>query len=89
MASEVSHLLELTQRRPQKGRQGCHYNTKEKEVLCKYKDEYKSKKTAVEREALLKGKILVDIFNYWHSLDNTFLTEEVATKRIQVNSVNI
>ena len=84
MAAEISHLLAATQQQPAKRRKDCQYNDKEKEVLCKYKDEYKGLRTHAEREALLRGKVFVDIFNYWLQEEGKMPTEEMVTKRIEV-----
>ena len=87
MAATISQLLAATQERPPKGRQDCHYNAKEKEVLCKYKEEYKSKRTHAEREALLREKVFVDIFNHWYPVDATMPTEQETKTRIEVMTV--
>ena len=84
MAAVISQFLAATQDHAPKTRRSCQYSAKEKEVLCKFKEEYKLKRTHVEREALLRQKVFVDIFNYWYSLEGIMPTEEEAQKRIEV-----
>jgi len=70
---------------PNKPRRGSRYTEAERKVLSKYKDEYRSKTTAQEREQLLKQKVLVDIFNYWFSKEGTFPSEEESKQRVKVS----
>jgi hypothetical protein len=67
-----------------KPRRGSRYSEEERALLSKYKDEYKSKTTAQDREQLMKQKVLVDIFNYWFSKEGTIPSEEESKKRVKV-----
>jgi len=72
MTPEIAHPLRdvfnkgvnKNQRGPRKtGR----YSKEEKEVLMKYKDNYRRTTTTEERYDLLRNRILVDIFNFWYA----------------------
>ena len=43
------------------------YSTGEKDVLNKYKHDYRKTTTKEERYDLLRNRILVDIFNFWYA----------------------
>jgi hypothetical protein len=65
MPSEIPNFNALLERGTRKSRKGSIYTAEERAVLRQYKDEYRSKTTREERLALVKSKILRDIFNYW------------------------
>jgi hypothetical protein len=56
---------ELLTNKPRKGRKECQYTKQEIAVMAKYKDEFKTT-TGKERDHVLRGKLLVDLFNFWH-----------------------
>ena len=84
MASQISAFLASTQQRSQNPRRDCLYTSEEWEVLSKYKEEYKSLRTQEEREALLKGKIFVDMFNFWYNEEQSIPSAEECNHRIKV-----
>ena len=75
-------LEALKTNKPRKPRKQSEYSTQERSIMSKYKEEYKAK-TGKERENVLRGKVLVDIFNFWHS-KGVELDEPETEKRITV-----
>jgi hypothetical protein len=86
MASQTPLVLEAIPEWTHKARKGCQYNAEERAVLSKYKEAYKKQTTHVDRENLLRGKILVDIFNYWFTKEGVMPSADEATRRIEVFS---
>lgn len=82
MSTAVPGILQAIQK-TRKIRKECEYTPEERAVLGKYKEEYKSKTTTEEREMLLRTRILVDIFNHWHT-QNVDLSPEEGHTRIKV-----
>jgi hypothetical protein len=83
MASDVPSTLAVLGQTT-KSRKGCRYTDEERAILSKYKDEYKSKTTAQERQQLLKQKLFVDIFNFWFSKEGAKPSEDETKKRVKV-----
>lgn len=61
-------------------RKGTIYTPEERAVLAQYKQEYCSTPTREERHALLRTKILVDIFNYWSGNGVIFTPAETHSR---------
>lgn len=72
--------------KPAEPKKKCRYSDEEKEVLNKYRDEYRKKTTTDERHNLLRSHILVDIFNFWYKEGKvtTEIGEVKFSQRIKV-----
>jgi hypothetical protein len=57
--------LEAVTNKARKPRSQCALSTSERNVINKYREEYRSKTTTEERTDVLRNNILVDIFNHW------------------------
>src|SRR5277367_2063159 len=84
MGSDIPSTLAAIQGQRSKSRRGCRYTDEERTILSRYKDEYKGKTTAQEREQVLKQKLFVDIFNYWFFKEGAFPSEDETKKRVTV-----
>jgi hypothetical protein len=64
------------------------YSTEEKEVLNKYKHDYRKTTTTEERYDLLRNRILVDIFNFWYAKGEVTpnIEPELLSNKIRVIS---
>ena len=64
------------------------YSTEEKEVLNKYKHDYRKTTTTEERYDLLRDRILVDIFNFWYAKGEVTpnIEPELLSNKIRVIS---
>jgi hypothetical protein len=82
MATNTTNTHPTTFVKQRKPRKESAYSKEEKSILGKYKDEYKSK-TARERQNVLRGSILVDIFNYWQDKGIALDADEME-KRVTV-----
>ena len=63
--SDIPHWNAFIERGTWKPRKESIYNAEEWAILCQYKEEYCLKATCEEWVALVRSKILVDMFNYW------------------------
>lgn len=71
-----------TQAEGRKQRKGCQYTTEERAILGNYKVAYKATTTHAERDALLRGSIFPDIYNYWFQKEGGSPPEaEIAIRR--------
>ena len=77
--------MSLIPRPLRKPRKDSHLSAEERNVIVKYKDEYRSQPTRELRGDIFRSKILVDMFNHWqsHGLDPT--DEAEAQHRIKVS----
>ena len=69
-----------------KQQQGCKYTSAEHAIISRFKDEYLSKRTPEEREQVIKGKVVVDIFKYWLGREGVEPSERETKRRINVSS---
>lgn len=78
--------LEAITNKSRKPRGKSLLTTADKNIINKYKEDYRSKSTTEERSALLRDHILVDIFNFWYNngVIPADLTAEQLSERIQV-----
>ena len=67
-----------------KPRKDCAYTPAERAILAIFKDEYRTLTTHEERDQFLRGKVLVEMFNYWYSQEGVIPSEQVSKKRIEV-----
>lgn len=69
-----------------KKRKDSEYTSEERDVLGKYKEEYKNRTTTDERESLFQNHILVDMFTHWfHKGEISEDMEEEVGNRIKVS----
>jgi len=57
-------IMQALQKKGCKIRKECQYNSEERTILGKYKEELRKKTTHEDRDILMRNHILVDIFNY-------------------------
>jgi ribosomal protein S14 len=87
MASSIPSIPRDTGAKKQ--RQGCKYTSAERAIISKFKDEYLSKTTFEEREQLIKGKVVADIFKYWLEREGVEPSESETKQRIEVYSFRL
>lgn len=58
-------LQQLMTPKPRKQRKECEYTKQERAIMERYKEDFK-RTTGQERDGILRGKLLVDLFNFWH-----------------------
>jgi hypothetical protein len=75
-----------TQAEGRKQRKGCQYTTEERAILGNYKVAYKATTTHAERDALLRGSIFRNIYNYWFQREGDLLTEAEIMIRREVSN---
>lgn len=79
-----------SQARMPPGRQTCKtrplsiYDNEERRIINAHKDEYRKQTSTDERSRIFKHKVVVDIFNHWHSIERVPQGEEAAAAAIQV-----
>ncbi len=72
---------------PQKQRKkriDCQYTAAERQVMEKYKHEYRSQPTRKLRAQVFRSKILVDMFNHWHCNNDAPKDAGDSNERIKV-----
>ena len=68
-----------------KFRHDSRYSRDEMQVISKYKQEYREQTTRDLRHHVFKGKILVDLFNYWLAQGQAPDTEADSATRMKVS----
>jgi len=78
--------LEAVINKSRKPRSQCSLTTADRNVINKYRDEYRSKTTTQERINLLRDNIFVDIFNHWfqRGVINADIDSNGVSERIKV-----
>lgn len=90
MTTEISPLptvyLDAVRNKTRKPRSKCRLSMAERNVINKYRDEYRGQTTMDGRNDLLRNLILVDIFNYWYKegIVTAEITAEILSDRIKV-----
>jgi hypothetical protein len=79
----------LTQPKIRKPRKDALYSREELEVINKYREEYRQQTTRELRAAVLKTKILVDLFNFWLQQGRAPADEESSVSRMKVSLLNV
>jgi hypothetical protein len=70
--------------KPRQPRKDGQYTQMEKEIIGKYKEEYRSLSTRELRGQLMRERVLPAIFNYWNDHGNAPMTEEQWSSRQRV-----
>lgn len=65
--------------RPRKQRKETFYTKEERAIMGKYKDDFKTTR-GKERDHIVRGKILVDLFNFWHNKGIGLREDEMETR---------
>jgi hypothetical protein len=74
--------IDATLEPTRKARKGSLYTDEERVILGKYKAAYKATTTHSQRDALLRGSIFPEIFNYWFQKEQIMPIEsEIVIRR--------
>lgn len=74
-----------TQEQGRKVRKDSQYTAEERAVLTVYKKAYKATTSYSQRDALLRGSIFPDIFNFWYIKEQSMPTETETLERRKVS----
>ena len=72
-----------------KPRADCTLTQDERDVLGRYKYEYKSEPNSKARGQIFKGKILPDIFNYWTDNGAVEMDSDETSERVKVRPQSV
>jgi hypothetical protein len=67
-----------------KARKGCQYTDEERAVLGKFKAAYKATTNHSQRDALMRGSIFPEMWNFWFQKEQVMPTEEQTLSRRKV-----
>jgi len=74
----------IAQQPIRKQRKDSHLSVEERDIINKYKTEYRSQTTRELRGEIFRCKILVDMLDYWKSKGLDTLDETESQNRIKV-----
>jgi hypothetical protein len=80
----MSAIMAAIPPKPRQPRKDGRYTQVEKEIIGKYKEEYRLLTTRELRGQLMRERILPAIFNYWNDQGNGPMNEEDWRSRQQV-----